>query len=838
MRKTRRPALRSILILSLLATLPAYGSGGGPDFSSPGSIEEAPPALRAAWRKGDWTAVIGTMQVLIAGIQRSPEFQAASEAPLAPGSILICVPAGTEAGPEVNIGPPLIRLGPVPYYPLYSLGALKTSSRGESAVLEFSASFEGPGGEKAVVKSVYALLPDGEGIRLTSTIANTGGEDIKDLQYSLHVGPGTRYSFSPFNREKLPRLGYRLYHKRDHSLAWVSLHPPAEKEAPVPGLLSPGRSYTVDHALLTDREGEDLLRRVFTILGIKPILTKITVKAPKSRLIEFVVRDFLSSGVVYRDFLKDAPLLALPLPEGSYSVTANSFPAVIEGRLNVSASGDNSCVLDDPPRGTVMVAIRDGGGRHVPGKVSFIGLDPTRSPYFEPENPRRTETGWETFKNSCYPPEEGREVVLPVGVYLACASHGPEYTAARKVIEILEDSRMDLDFRLDRVLETPALLSLDPHLHTTFSDGTPGVPERLRSLVAEGVEAAVASDHNIIVDYEPVLKALELDRHLAVASGVEVTSGRAGIHFNAYPASCRAEEENNGAPPFRDYAAGPLFRASREKLAGALIQLNHPRAGNLGYFNNLSLDLESAAWISDRASLDFDLIEVMNGPFYHASNAVAVEDWLHLLNRGRFAPLVGSSDSHATDGNEPGYSRTYILLETPKTAGWTWADVARGLRAGRSFASNGPLLELRVNGDATFGDLTRVADGLADIAFSVRAAPWVDVSEARLIVNGDRKIVFPVRASAGQVVKISERVRLELKADSTLALEAVGRRTLYPVVQRPALSGQIKDAALPYALSNPVFVDVDGNGVFDPPRPEPVEFKKEIPIKQKVISRY
>jgi hypothetical protein len=430
------------------------------------------------------------------------------------------------------------------------------------------------------------------------------------------------------------------------------------------------------------------------------------------------------------------------------------------------------------------------------------------------------------------------EVALPAGVYLAGASFGPEYSSERKVAEILDGSREDITFRLERVIDAPELVALDPHLHTTHSDGTPNVLERLKSVAAEGLEAAVATDHNTITDYLPALKALGLDGRLAVLSGVEVTSGRAGIHFNVYPAPVRAGEENNGAPPFRDDRAGPLFQASRKKFPGALLQLNHPRAGNLGYFNNLSLDQEEAAWISDRASLDFDLLEVLNGPFYHASNSVAVEDWLHLLSRGSFAPLVGSSDSHGTDRNEPGYSRTYVLVDQAGPSGWTWDDALRGIRAGRSFASNGPVLELRVNGAATFGETARAADGLADIAFSVRAAPWVDVSEARLIVNGERKLVFPVRTDAGRVVRISERVRLKLDGDSTLSLEALGKRTLYPVVQRPALSGQLKDAVLPYALSNPVFLDVDGNGVFDPPRREPVEFRKEIPVKQEAVSRY
>jgi hypothetical protein len=36
------------------------------------------------------------------------------------------------------------------------------------------------------------------------------------------------------------------------------------------------------------------------------------------------------------------------------------------------------------------------------------------------------------------------------------------------------------------------------------------------------------------------------------------------------------------------------------------------------------------------------------------------------------------------------------------------------------------------------------------------------------------------------------------------------------VLQQSSESGLLEDAALPYALTNPVFMDVDGDGKFDP----------------------
>ncbi|MGB9004946.1 MAG: CehA/McbA family metallohydrolase [Candidatus Aminicenantales bacterium] len=802
------------------------------------SPEDVPEAFRALWQKGDWIVSDGAFLALIGGPGRKPEmkFASVSPSPTAPGSILSFIPAGAEVKNEINFGQPVIRLDDRPYHLAYSSISAKPAGPEGAVILEFSTEFLVSEKAQAAILTALRITPDGKGFQLTSTITNTGRSEIKGLSFALNAFADTRYNFSPFLRDKLPRLSYRLFHKRGHSLAWVDLTPPAKGEGPQPGTLAPGQAFTVDYRLLAEEEGGALLGRVLDLLQVKSFPARLRISEQKGRLAELVVQDFLNSAVLYRDFLIDTPQLTLPLPEGPYLVTANLFPAVVEGRLVVTPEGENTCALTDPPRGKVKVKIQDVQGRYVPAKVIFIGLQPTRTPYFEPENPRQTEQGWETFKNSSYPPEQGQEVVLPAGVYLASASRGPESTSDQKVIEVLQDSVQELIFRLDRVLDTPGLIALDPHLHTKHSDGKVNVTERLRSIVGEGLEAAISTDHNRITDYGPDLKKNGLDRFLAVAWGEEVTASQAAVEFNSYPVIFKATEENNGAIPVWQETAAPLFREARQKFPGALLSLNHPRAGAIGYFNNLELDQDAAAFALDKISLDFDLLEVLNGPFYFSANRVAVEDWLHLLNRGRFFPLIGSSDSHSTDGDEPGYSRTYILYSGPRAAELDWAVLFDSLKRGKSFASNGPLLEFRVNG-ATLGETVKAKSGRADLSLDVRSAPWVSVDEVRLIINGERKIVFPVKTPASRVQKLSERISLHLERDAYLALEVLGRRTLYPVVQQPSKTAQPKDATLPYALSNPIFVDVDGNGRFDPPWPEPLELKKEVPFQQEKVPR-
>jgi hypothetical protein len=389
------------------------------------------------------------------------------------------------------------------------------------------------------------------------------------------------------------------------------------------------------------------------------------------------------------------------------------------------------------------------------------------------------------------------------------------------------------------VVKTPGLISIDPHMHTRESDGRMSIAERLRSVVAEGVDVAVACDHNTITNYSPTLRRLGLNKYLAVITGNEVTTPDK-LHYNTYQVKYRPDEEENGAIfPLADRVT-PLFEASRQKDQEAILQVNHPRAGTLGYFNNYQLDLESAAFAWENFNISFDVLEVMNGPYFYSSNFTAIKDWFHLLNRGYYYPLIGSSDSHAIDRGEPGYSRTYVYYRGEETDSLDWNSLAHSIRKGRTFATNGPIIEFKVNTTYTSGDTFTDKDGKVEVAIKVQSAPWIAVDEVRLIVNGERRIIFPVNTPKEAILKfdMSSFGLPLLKEDSYIAVEVLGKESLYPVLQRSSRSGLSENATLPYALTNPVFVDVDGNGKFDPPLPEKIKLIPETEGSKEIISRY
>ncbi len=804
------------------------------------SDDDLPEKFCSIWKAGDFLVSDGQNLAIIGGVKRYIKSSTNYPAADALGSIISFAPAGKKLKSEMIVGAPVIRIKDKKEEVFYSLvKPMKEDTPDGSLLVEANASYSGKKGSKAKVQTQYRFFPGEARIDITSSLTNTGKNALEELDYSVYFNALHSYSFSPFNREMHPELRFRVYQKKGHYLAWLDRNPLEEEAEHIPGTLEPGQVYTTRHTLLVGTDNQKLLQKIYQIFGVTPEQATLNFKDLNGKMTEIIVRDAFSSEVFFRSFLEDPFSLSLVLPEGTYLVRANFFPAVQEILLAVKPGEENSCILEDSLLGRVKVKIQNSQGEYVPGKVTFIGLAPTETPYFEPDNPVETGRYWETFKNSVFPEEKGLEVKLPVGTYLAYASRGPEYSLDKKAIEVLEDEPLELTFRIDKVVKTPGFISIDPHMHTRESDGRISVAERLRSVVAEGVEVAAACDHNTITNYSPTLNKLGLNKYLAVITGNEVTvSGM--IHYNSYQVKYRPEEEENGAIfPLADEVS-PLFEASRQKDREAILQVNHPRAGTLGYFNNYQLDLESAAFARENFDISFDVLEVMNGPYYYSSNFTSIKDWLHLLNRGYYYPLMGSSDSHGIDRGEPGYSRTYVYYKGEETDHLDWNSLAHSIRKGRTFATNGPMIEFTVNTTYISGDTFTDKDGKVDVAIKVQSAPWIAVDEVRLIINGERRIIFPVNTPKEAILKFdmpSFGLTL-LDGDSYIAVEVLGKESLYPVLQRSSWSGLSENATLPYALTNPVFIDVDGNGKFDPPLPEKIKLVPETELSKEIISRY
>jgi len=535
---------------------------GAIEIKSLSGQEGLPEPFSKVSRKGDLLISDGRFLAIVGATRRPMRNQMNHPAPDAMGSLLAIVPAGKSLVNDVQVGAPVLRFKRDTVFPVYSsVRSVAGKIPGEGLALEAQAAYEGRGGQKAKITTKYVFLPDGR-MDVSSTIANSGAVDIADLSFSLYFNPNHLYNFGPYHAEKHPDLNFRVYPKKGLALGWINRGQAETNETPLPGKLAPGEKFEVRYVLLADTKPEKVLRKIYGILGRKCVPLNVRFDSFHGRKMEVIVQDAFSPSVFFRTFLEGSPSFELPVPAGVYNVRANFFPAVRDALVTVAEDGENTCVLEDAAYGKVKVRIRNAQGDFVPGKATFIGLSPTPTPYFEPDNPLETGRSHERFKNSCYPGEGGREVDLPVGTYLVYGSRGPEYSMEQKTIEVLEGRTRDIAFQIDRVIETKGFISIDPHLHTQYSDSSVRVPDRIRSIVAEGVDVAISADHNFVADYGPTLKKLGLDPWLTVMTGAEVTPLDNYLHFNTYPVLANEKEERNGAIPPMGENVSAMFAAA------------------------------------------------------------------------------------------------------------------------------------------------------------------------------------------------------------------------------------------------------------------------------------
>lgn len=805
--------------------------------AAPGVQRLGPPGVPASdfcerCADGDYRVDNGRYQVVIGASHRPDESFYKFRTADALGSIVFVRAKGAGVRGDIMLGTPYLRLGNTTRHLVYDDVSVSKANGHVQALATGAWSGEPVG--RLRFEGRYGIADGAGRIEVALTVRNTGERRIDDLTWSVFFDPHQIYDFSPADVAANRGLDFRGYPRGRHLVAWIDATPREDAESdnewgwdggmilpdPLPVTLGPGEAETRRYTLVIADTPAAALRDTWRVLDVASVPVTVAFSSDSDDYFELVVRDAASPALFYRAFLDSPRPLTLELPPGRYTAAAHFFPGTAECTFEAQGR-DAGCRLEDPPQSRLAVRILDPAGRAVPGKVTFRGANGTPTPYFRPHNPARDDGYWESAKNSVFPVHSVLDVPVPAGTYRVSASRGPEYSIDERRIELAPGAAQSLAFTIQRVIDRPDLVSMDSHLHTLESDGAVTVSEKIRAIVAEGVDVAVATDHNFPVDYRPELERLGLEDELIVAAGAEVTVPER-LDYNTYPMRVLPGEHNHGAIDALSTDLSALFEASRRRDADVILQVNHPRYWQFDYFNWHGLDPVSAAHAKPGFDLSFDVLEVVNGAVYDAPhNRAARRDWFNLLRRGYFFPLVGTSDSHEIDRDEPGYSRTWIRHGERDRADVTVAGLMRRVRAGHSFASNGPVLDLVVAGRYGPGDTFTAPGARVPVVIDVRSAPWIEADRLRLYVNGVPQSVLVQQIADAPARHLRAQVELQPERDVFVVAEVTGTRDLAPVVQ-PRTGGGGDVRVTPYALTNPVFVDVDGNGRFDPPLAEDV----------------
>ncbi|MCB9663596.1 MAG: CehA/McbA family metallohydrolase [Alphaproteobacteria bacterium] len=492
------------------------------------------------------------------------------------------------------------------------------------------------------------------------------------------------------------------------------------------------------------------------------------------------------------------------LPDaGTYALRARAGQHDPSPALELPGGEAVDLALQVGPVGQLRVAATDGSSP-MPALVSL----------YEGERRRFT----------FYAPPGGAAWEVPPGTWDVSITRGYEFDPVHTTVEVVEGATVELTPALPRLVDTAGWLSVDGHVHTAPSPDSDVLPEtRFATAATAGLEVMVQTDHEIVVDLSKELAASPWSGFLATILGEEVTA-TSPEHLNMWGITVSPDDGPRGNPVRwygRDIAQ--LYDDMRARGA-AVVQLNHP-----GWMDAVRYDPLTGTVLETDPTLlgfepgqalwswDFDAIELQNGfkRIFGASSRPGsgglFRSWQSFFNHGHRITAVGVSDVHGL--RTPGEARTYVPSPEGLDA-FVEGPVLQAVQAGRAVVSTGAFAQVHVGNatagfDATLGDTVTLPGDDVVVRLEVQALPSVRVDRVAVFANCDLVATVVATAPDG-VVKATADVPLTLAQDAHLVVVAAGSGAYPRGLDTPG-------DKVARAITNPVFVDVDGNGVFDPP---------------------
>jgi hypothetical protein len=356
------------------------------------------------------------------------------------------------------------------------------------------------------------------------------------------------------------------------------------------------------------------------------------------------------------DLLEDGDFES-ELPAGDYVLVARDAEGTVTSKpwsVKVAAGHiyQSSPVLPVPA--TIHYRVTDEGGLLMPAKVALISLDENGLP-LAGDGKRRPYFGDGRLGNGkraidVTPSGEGTIEIEP-GNYRLIVSRGPEYSLFEEdKLALSAGQVLNVAAGLRREVDTAGWMGADLHLHATpsFDSGMP-LPRRVTTIASEGVEFALATDHDAETDYRPILQSLQLTAQVKTAVSAEITTLEQG-HFIGFPMKYDAlVGPGHGAHDWTCESGGEIIagiRASAEPGQDMFTLVAHPRDGFFGYIDQLGVDgftlsrklslLEENNPVFRTADCSFDGMEIIAGKRFDLIRTPSVSevvDWNRCLAR-------------------------------------------------------------------------------------------------------------------------------------------------------------------------------------------------------------
>jgi hypothetical protein len=358
---------------------------------------------------------------------------------------------------------------------------------------------------------------------------------------------------------------------------------------------------------------------------------------------------------------------------------------------------------------------------------------------------------------------------------------------------------------VERLVDLPAQgwYSGDLHVHMNYGGTYHNTPRRLaaqaRAEDLHVVENLIVNKEGRIpdIDYftgalDPVSTATTLiahdqEYHTSYWGHVGLLGLRRHIILPGYSA-------------YTNTAAASLFPTN-----SAVMDLAHDQGGLTGYVHPFDADpnpADTTRPLTNELPVDVALGKV---DYYEALGFVddyvaTAKVWYRLLNCGFRLPAGAGTDAMANFASlrgPVGMNRVFVRTGAPlEHRRWLAA-----LKAGKSFATNGPLLGFTLDGKSLGSELN-IGARRRELTARVTLTSIVPVDHLEIVRNGEVVVEIPL---SGDRTKASTNIQVPVRGSGWYLLRARGKAPAYPILD-----------VYPYATTSPIYVTVDRQPISSP----------------------
>ena len=177
----------------------------------------------------------------------------------------------------------------------------------------------------------------------------------------------------------------------------------------------------------------------------------------------------------------------------------------------------------------------------------------------------------------------------------------------------------------------------------------------------------------------------------------------------------------------------------------------------------------------------------------------SIREWYRFLDCGFRLPVVGGTDK-MTAGIPLGAIRTYARLDREQPLSFeAWADA---VRAGRTFVTSGPFIDLAVDGCAV-GDTVRLGPDGGGVEVRASASAALPVIDALELVHDGRVVAVTTKPAGADRLALTERIAV--RRSGWLAARTTSGHQIHSAF-----------ATSMGAHTSPIYLDVPGRPAFEP----------------------